>query len=122
MRRPAAVLTRQTGGRAFGEDVTLEMVTVSRNQYGEPVAAAPTQTSIKAATAPGIGGNALVRELTEGGTRLHAIRMFWTSQSITPGAEDGDILIYKGIRWRARGVQPWDGMMWEIAAVREEPQ
>ena len=118
--RPAHLTKRPMVGAAFGQPVTHITTTSTRNRYGEPVTTESPETIITAATAPGQRGNALVRELSEAGIRIEGIRMFWTPVEITTAGE-GDILIHQGIRWRARLVDPW-GDMWEVAAVREEPQ
>ena len=86
--------------------------------------------AVRVVTSPvtGAAGDARVRVLTEGGIQLDALRVFWlpvevVSQRSGGGPESsGDLILYRGERWRASDVQRWLPDFFEVLAVREEGQ
>ena len=124
LRRPTHLSQRQVRGRAFSERVTIQHIIGEHNVFGEPSTARETETLC--ATAPASSGsnaNARVRDITEGGVLLKAIRYFWTVEDVHPVAYDegpGDIMVYAGERWRVQSTQRWGGVS-ESVAVRLEP-
>ncbi len=98
----------------------------SRNEFGEWVPGAETETELDVVSAP--PSAATVRDVLPEGARLHDWRTFWFEHSARPlrvgqGQTDGDVIEYAGIRYRIRHVQDWQphGFV-EVLAVREEGQ
>ena len=94
-----------------------------RDEHGE-WRTTETETPIEAVTAPA-GGRAggRIRELTEAGVQLEAIRQFWTTSDLTPADENtaGDHIMWGGERWQIEGVDRWGDFL-EATAVRREQQ
>ena len=115
LRRPVHLSQRQVRGRAFSERVTIQHVIGEHNVFGE-YSTATRETETLCATAPATGtgaADARVREITEGGVLLEAIRFFWLIEDVHSVAYDegpGDILIYAGERWRVKSTQRWGGL------------
>ena len=83
-----------------------------------------TETAITAATAPPDRRDPRVRDITEGGIQLDALRRFFTAEEVRPAVNDetsGDILVYRGERWRVMQTAPW-GDYFDTIAVRQENQ
>ena len=122
MARPAALTRRQVTGRAFAEAVTLIRTTGTRDATGR-WAETETETEIRAATYPPDRRDPRIRELTEGGVQLNALRRFFTAEEVRAAANDtsGDIIVYGGERWRVRLTAPW-GRYFDSIAVRQEDQ
>ena len=112
LRRPTHLSQRQVRGRAFSERVTIQHIIGEHNVFGKPSTAIERETETLCATAPAAASSsadARVREITEGGVLLEAIRYFWTVEDVHPVAYDegpGDILVYAGERWRVQSTQP----------------
>lgn len=121
--RPAALRDRQLTGRAFAVPFVLIRVDGSFDTDGRWV---PTETraDITGATYPPDRRDARVREITEGGIQLDALRRFLTLEKVRPAGNDktpGDIIEYGGERWRVRMTAPW-GRFFDTIAVRQEDQ
>ena len=123
--RPQHLVDRQITGRAFSEEISVLRTAGAYNDDGEYV-----ETDIPAdtlcATAPPSTQDARVRELTEGGVKLEAMRLFWTAEDLRPASSEtaGDIVVFPredGERFRVRMTQRW-GDFSESLAVRQEAQ
>ena len=125
IQRPAHLAHRQSIGRAFGEQATLNTITTTCNEFGEPVQAESPAPITCATAPPTTRDNPRVRQLIEGGVALEAMRMFWLVPTPRSVADDsvGDIIVYPrgGERWRVHSVAPW-GRFSECIAVRIEGQ
>ena len=122
--RPAHLQRRQITGEAFGEPATLLRTTGSVNEHGEYTEAEAPPEAITCATAPGTTlSEVRARQLTESGVQLDAARLFWSAERLDPVTNDagGDIIVYKGERFRVHSSQPW-GDFWEAVGVRQEGQ
>ena len=127
LERPPHLAQRQFRGRAFGDSAQLVRTAGTAEDDGTWTETEETPIDITCATAPvnGNGNDARVRQLMEGGVALEAIRTFWTVETITPAEDErslGDLFVYDGQRWRARGCQPWKDRFTETLAVRQEGQ
>ena len=116
LRRPTHLSQRQVRGRAFSERVVIQHIIGEHNVFGEPSESVDREAETLCATAPASAGSnadARVREITEGGVLLEAIRYFWTVEDVHPVAYDegpGDIMVYAGERWRVQSTQRWGGI------------
>ena len=121
--RPSHLAVRQTDGFAFGDSAQIERKTGQRNSAGRWVENAAILIDIGCSTAP-VQDVGRQRRLEEGGIRLNAARMFWTSKLVIAQTDDnqGDIIIYKEERWQVHEVETWDGSLYESMAVRVEGQ
>ena len=100
---------RQVQGRAFSEPVQI-VRTGGHYVLGTYSETESTPTDTLCSTAPATANDARVRQLTEGGVQLEALRRFWTEQELTPalaGTSTGDVLIWGGQRWRVRSTSAW---------------
>ena len=121
--RPAHLIRRQIGGRAFGERADLIRTVGMRNEYGE-FESTETSTPIDCATSPPERRDDRVRVLTEGGVQLDALRAFWTVEDVLTSLDDtnpGDIILFANERWRARMTARWGGFS-DTLGVRVEGQ
>ena len=70
---------------------------------------------------------AKTRNVLPEGTRLSESRMFWIAGvevkpvRVGTGATEGDVIEYKGTRYRVNHVEQWPGFV-EVLGVREEGQ
>ena len=123
LKRPNHLAQRQVVGRAFSEKLTLIRTVGSRNYFGEYTEVEQLFSTV-CATAPASGNDARVRQLTEGGVQLDALRIFWTTQdlnAVVEGHSAGDIVEFEGERFRIRLTQRW-GSFSESIGQRQEGQ
>ena len=124
LRRPQHLVRRQISGRVFSEPLTIVRSHGARNAFGEYVERETTLETL-CATAPVAGvSQDIIRELTQGGVQLDAIRVFWTVEDLNPvveGRDAGDKLVYLGERYRVHLTQRWGGFS-ETVCKREEGQ
>ena len=83
-----------------------------------------TATAINVVSAP--PSAATRREILPEGARLRDWRTFWFDAPAAPlrvgeGQTDGDVILYKGVRYRLRQVADW-GQFVEALGIREERQ
>ena len=92
------------------------------NEYGECVPRQETRTEITLISAPPDAGK--TRGVLPEGVRLSESRMFWIAGvevkpvRVGTDATEGDVIEYKGIRYRAYQVEGWPGFV-EVLGVRE---
>ena len=95
------------------------------NEYGEWVSGQETRTDITVVSAP--PDAAKMRDVLPEGTRLSESRTFWIDGvEVKPvkvglNATEGDVIEYKGTRYRVNHVEQWPGFV-EVLGVREEGQ
>lgn len=104
--------------------VIVSLASGDRNEHGEWVPGAKTETQILVVTAPVTGED---RDQLPEGLRLSEARKFWTREaaaSVRPGATDGDLVRYpatNGTEYRIVMVDDW-GAFRELTAVRPEAE
>ena len=109
-RRPATLIRQEPGGD---------------NEYDEWVPGQETRTDIAVISAP--PDAAKTRDVLPEGVRLSESRMFWIEGvevkpvRVGTGATEGDVIEYKGTRYRVNQVEQWPGFV-EVLGVREEGQ
>ena len=124
LRRPTHLSQRQVRGRAFSERVTIQHIIGEWNVYGQYSTATRETKTLCATAPPTTASDARVREITEGGILLEAIRFVWTVEELHSVSYDegpGDIVIYQGEKWRVQNTQRWGGFS-ESVVVRIEDQ
>ena len=119
-------MSRPFANRRFLEPATLiRQEPGSWNQYGEWVVGSVVQTGLTLVSAPPDG--AKMRDVLPEGSRLSESRMFWIEGvevkpvRVGTGATEGDVIEYKGTRYRVNHVEQWPGFV-EVLGVREEGQ
>ena len=117
-------IRRQVTGRAFSEPATIINGGGAYDDTGRWQPGAETRTDIRCATAPPERSDPRVRELTEGGVQLDALRRFFTIDDLQPASNEttsGDFIEYEGERWRVDRTGRWGGLS-DSLAVRVEDQ
>ena len=108
----------------------LEPATLIRQEPGSRVngrwvPGQETETDITVVSAP--PDAAKMRDMLPEGTRLSESRMFWIEgieiQPVRLGSDatEGDMVEYKGVRYRAHNVEDWGDFV-EALGIREERQ
>ncbi len=117
-------MSRPFANRRFLEPGTLiRQEPGGDNEYGEWVPGQETRTEITVVSAP--PDAAKMRDVLPEGARLSESRTFWIEGvevkpvRVGTGATEGDVIEYKGTRYRAYQVEEWPGFV-EVLGVREE--
>ena len=137
LERPTHLTQGQTQGLAFSEAVRILRTVTEFNYYNEATEVEAPPLDTLCATEPGArASSARLRQLSEAGVQLSAVRTFWTAEELQPQTGDGvgDILVYPlevardgtvdatgGERFRVRESEPWGGF-YQALAVRIEGQ
>ena len=119
-------MSRPFANRRFLEPATLiRQEPGGDNEYGEWVPGQETRTDITVISAP--PDAAKMRDVLPEGARLSESRTFWIAGvevkpvRVGTGATEGDVIEYKGTRYRVSHVEQWPGFV-EVLGVREEGQ
>ena len=118
-------MTRPFTSKRSQEPATLIRQEPGSRVNGRWVPGQETETDITVVSAP--PDAAKMRDMLPEGTRLSESRMFWIEgveiQPVRLGtdATEGDMVEYKGVRYRAHNVEDWGDFV-EALGIREEGQ
>ena len=122
MSRAAARAARRLRRGPYLEDATLRVTAPgSRNEFGEHVPGAATETVVRVATAPLSGEE---REALPDGLRSRNVRRFWIAQAVEGVVEGNDgadapVLAYAGRTFQVIELERWGGEFSELMAVEQ---
>ena len=122
-----APLARLLRTRRWTEDATLVQEGAgTRNEFGEFVPGATTETAVKVRSGPVGGDGGVTRWQIPEGERIQDYRSFlMIGRSVAPirvgtGQTDGDVLVYQGIRYRIADAQPWPEQDLTVVLAKSE--
>ena len=121
-----AVARPMIGSSSWRESATLLRQSPGYRVRGKWQPGVETATDINVVSAP--PASATARDILPEGARLQDWRVFWLDAPVEPlrvgdGQTDGDVVLYRGVRYRLRHVNDWTphGFV-ETLGVREEGQ
>ena len=117
LQRPRHLDRRQVQGRAFSEPLQIRRITTTFNDYGEHQDAFTSFDTVCASHPID-----LIREKTRGGVEPKGEIVFYTIEDLRPVDErssSGDIVIYKGERYRIVSTKRWGSFSASVGERQE---